>query len=100
MRWQYLLSIFLLILASFIFLTLALFHTDTATYYPGGDLDGEPTVGYSWIWYHPEHWVICYGLNFLALVFFLYGLVLDFRESSFKLSNHLKVEIIEDEEEM
>ena len=98
MRWQYLLSLFLLSLASSVFFTLVMFHTDTVAYYPGGDATSQPTIGYSWIWYHFEHWGISLVLNLLALGFFLYGWFLDFRESGWKLSNHIKVEIIEDEE--
>ena len=87
-----------MILSSFIFFTLALFHTDTVAYYPGGNLDAVPTVGYSWIWYHPEHWIICLVLNLIALGLFLHGFFLDLRESGWKLSDHVKVEVIEDEE--
>lgn len=98
MRWQYLVGLFLVFLASFVFFVLVLFHTDNVAYYPSGDFDAKPTIGYSWIWYHFEHWGICLVLTYSSLVFFLHGLILDLRESGWKLSNYIKIEIVEDEE--
>ena len=55
-------------------------------------------IGYSGIWYHFEQWGICVILNFVALVLFIYGGLDDLRKSSWKLSDHVKIEVIEEEE--
>jgi len=98
MRWQYSLSLFFLIFSSTLFFGLAIFHTDTKAYYQGGNIENSPTIGYSWIWYHFEHWGTCLGLNLVATGMFFYGLILDIRESNWKLSNYIKIEITENEE--
>ena len=54
MRWQYKVSLFLLVLSQVVFFGLAAYHTDDQIYYPDGNLEATPTRGYSWIWYHPE----------------------------------------------
>lgn len=98
MRWQYSISLLLLVFTPTIFLTLAIFHIDTNLYYPEGSLTNPLTIGYSWIWYHFEHWVICLVLSLIATGLFIHGLFLDLQQSNWKLSNYIKIEIIEDEE--
>lgn len=81
MRWQYKVSLLLLMFSQFGFFVLAAYHTDDNLYYPEGNLEGSPTRGYSWIWYHPDQWLIFLVLGVFALVFFVYGVVVDFRAS-------------------
>jgi len=57
---------------------------DDEIYYPGGNLDATPTQGYSWIWYHMEHWLASFILNVIAVVFCVDGLIEDFRKSRVK----------------
>jgi len=84
MKWQYKISILLVLLSQTIFFSLAVFHMDSELYYPGGNLDAQPSQGYSWIWYHFEHWIICLILDIVAIVFFLDGLIGDFKKSTDK----------------
>ena len=55
-------------------------------------------IVYSGIWYHFEHWSISLVLSFVAAVFGLFGLGVDVRESGWKLSDFIKIEIIDDDE--
>ena len=79
MKSQYKVSLFLLILSQVIFFILAAYHTDRQIYYPE-DPTAIPTIGYSWIWYHPEHWLISLILAIIAITFFLYAAVLDLKK--------------------
>jgi hypothetical protein len=54
---------------------------------------------YSNIWYNFEYWFNSLVFSLLALVFGLIGLGKDTRNSGWKLSDFIKIEIIEDEEE-
>lgn len=79
MKWQYKLSFFLLLLSQTSFFILAALHTD---FYPNNDAMGaQSIVGYSWILYHFEHWVISFGLAFGALLALLYGFLLEIMDS-------------------
>jgi len=78
MKWQYKASFFLLLLSQTVFLALAVYHTDNTLYYQDELPDAKPTVGYSWIWYHLEHWIISLVFALIALVLFVYGLVTEF----------------------
>jgi len=98
MKWQYWSSIFLMMLSSVLFFSLAAIHMDDALYYPEGNMENSPSRGYSWIWYHFEHWGICLGLNIAALGLFIYGGLDGLRKSDWKLSDHIKIEVVEDEE--
>jgi len=60
MKWQYKVSLFFTLLSQFVFFILASFHTSYG--------------GYSWIWYHFEHWSISLILSIMALSFFLLGI--------------------------
>lgn len=75
MKWQFKLSMFFLILAWTLFLSLALYHTDSNFYYPNGNLEAAPSWGYSWIWYHKEQWLPSIVLNLSGLVLFIHGLI-------------------------
>ena len=97
MKWAYKASLFLLLLSQSVFFLLAIYHTDANFYYPEGDLEADPTIGYSWIWYHQEQWMICVVLNFMAVLMFFYGLLDEKR--NWKLSNLIEVKIEEEEEE-
>ena len=81
MRWQYKVCLFLLVLSQVVFFGLAAYHTDDQIYYPDGNLEATPTRGYSWIWYHPEHWLISLFLVLAAVVFFVFGLGVEIRKS-------------------
>lgn len=70
MRWEYKVSLFLLLLSQVIFLGLAAYHTQ-------GLLSGEGT--YSWIWYHPEHWFFSLSLSVIALLLFVYAAITDIK---------------------
>ena len=84
MKWQYKVSLFLLVLSQVVFFGLAAYYTDDQLYYPDGDLGATPTRGYSWIWYHPEQWLMSLVLVVAAVAFFVYGAGLDIRESGWK----------------
>ena len=89
MKWQYKASFFLLLLSQTVFFALAVYHTDNELYYPGGLPDAKPSVGYSWIWYHLEHWIISLVFALIALALFMYGLVsefMDFRGKKVKVN--------------
>ena len=80
MRWQYKISLFLLVLSQTVFFVLAAYHTDNQLYYPNGNLDATPTRGYSWIWYHPDQWHISLILVVIGLGFFVFGAILDIKD--------------------
>jgi hypothetical protein len=90
MRWYYKVSMLLWGLSWTVFLVLAVYHTDTKLYYPEGDLEGTPTGGYSWIWYHIEHWSVSLLISLAALMISVYGLILDIRDSRWEFSLHTK----------
>lgn len=96
MKWTYKISMFLLLLSQTIFFLLAIYHTDSTLYYPGGDLEKIPTVGFSWIWYHLESWMICVVLNLIAIIVFFYGSLEE--KMNWKSSDLAKIEIEEDEQ--
>jgi len=91
MKWQYKVSLLFLILSQTVFLTLAAYHTDNEFYYPGGQPDTEPTIGYSWIWYHLEHWIISWVLVIVSLTFCMHGLLTDFIQSKNKQNDSKEV---------
>ena len=80
----YKVSLLLLVLSQVVFFGLAAYHTDDQFYYPDGNLEATPTKGYSWIWYHPEQWIISLVLAVAAVAFFVFGLVMEVRESGWK----------------
>ena len=94
MRWQYKVSLFLMVLSQTVFLGLAAYHTDNRVYYPNDDPLATPSVGYSWIWYHPEQWVISLTLNIAAVAVFISGIIKE-KRPDWKLSNFIKIEIVE-----
>ena len=96
MRWQYKVSLFLMVLSQTVFLGLAAYHTDNRLYYPNDDPLATPSAGYSWIWYHPEQWIISLTLNIAAVATFMYGII---KEKNWKLSDFIKIEIVETEED-
>ena len=84
MRWQYKVCLFLLVLSQVVFFGVAAYYTDDQIYYPDGDLEAAPTRGYSWIWYHPEQWLISLVLVGVAVAFFVIGLGAEIRESGWR----------------
>ena len=81
MKWYYKASFFLLLLSQTFFLALAAYHTDNELYYPDGNLNVTPTVGYSWIWYHLDQWIISLFLGGLSLIVVVFGLMTEWNES-------------------
>jgi hypothetical protein len=79
MRWQYKLSILLLLLSQIVFLGFALYHTDKELYIPYDRPEAPPSKGYSWIWYHIEDWSWSLVLALVALAFFVYGVIADWK---------------------
>ena len=90
MRWQYKVCLFLLLVSWTVFLVWAAIDTGSQAYKHESSL-----IVYSGIWYHFEHWSISLVLSFVAAVFGLFGLGAEFRESGWKLSDYIKIEIIE-----
>ena len=84
MKWQYKVSLFFLVLSQLVFFIFAAYHTDNLIYFPEDSSVEMPTRGYSWIWYHPEHWFISLILALIAIAFFLYAAVLDLKKSERK----------------
>ena len=60
MKWQYKVSLFFAVFSQVVFFALVGYHTDLN--------------GYSYIWYHFEHWSISLILSIMALAFFVLGL--------------------------
>ena len=81
MRWQYKVSLFLLVLSQVVFFGLVAYNTDDQLYYPDGNLDVAPSRGYSWIWYHPEQWLTSLVLAVAAVSFFVFGAGVEIRKS-------------------
>ena len=98
MKWHYKVCLFLLLVSWTLFLVLAAYHTDNQAYHPWGKIESSSII-YSGIWYHFEHWSISVVLSFVAAVFGVFGLVLDIRESGWKFSDFIKIEIIETDDE-
>ena len=91
MRWQFMLSLLFLLLSQVVFLGLAAYYTEIRNVYPGGDITVSPSVGYSWIWYHLESWIISLVLSIVALAMFVWGMIAEIRQSGWKLSNQTKI---------
>ena len=87
MRWQYKVSLFLMLLSQTVFLGLAAYYID------------NQFAGYTWIWYHPEQWTFSLTIGLFGLAFFVYGIIAEIRESGWKLSDNIKIEILETEED-
>ena len=56
-------------------------------------------ISYSGIWYHFEHWSSSLVLSFVAAVFGLFGLGVEIRESGWRLSDFIKIEITWEDDE-
>jgi hypothetical protein len=98
MRWQFKVSLLFLVVSQVVFFVLAAYHMDRVVYYPEGDLGASPSVGYSWIWYHSESWMISLVLIVAALAAFVWGMIAEIRQTGWKLSDYIKIEIVEEEE--
>ena len=91
MMWQYKVSLFLLLLGWTAFLGVAaVSYTEGQAYFPGDKIDS--------IWLHPEQWSISLVFSLVAAVFGGFGLVVDIRKSGWKLSDFIRIEIIDDDE--
>ena len=75
MKWQYKVSLLLLLVSQTSFLVLAAYHTDTEIYSSSNRTGTAPSLGYSWIWYHLEHWIISLVFALVSLVMFIHGIV-------------------------
>ena len=80
MRWQFKVCLFLLILGWIVFLSLAAY---------------DITNGYSAIWYHFDYWSVSLVVSFVGACFGIFGLIFDIKESGWKLSDFVKIEIVE-----
>ena len=81
MKWQYKVSLLLLLVSQTSFLALAAYHTDKNIYYPSDSPGVPPSLGYSWIWYHLDHWIFSLVVALAAVVIFIHGLVTELRQS-------------------
>ncbi len=77
---------------------LAAYYTDNQLYYPDDNVEATPTVGYSWIWYHYEQWIISLILVLIGVGFFIFGVIKE-KRPGWKLSDFIKIEIIETDDE-
>ena len=84
MKWQYKVSLFLLVLSQVVFFGVVAYYTDDQFYYPDGNMEAPPTRGYSWIWYHAEQWIVSLVLAVAAVAFFVIGFGVEIRESSWR----------------
>jgi hypothetical protein len=80
MKWPYKVCLLLLALSQIVFFSLAAYHTDDQIYRPEANDQSKSTRGYSWIWYHPEQWLISLALVVAAIVFFVFAAGLDIKE--------------------
>ena len=90
MKWEYKVSLLLLLLSQVVFLGLAAYHTEVRLI-SDDDSGVSPTSGYSWIWYHMDQWIISLVLSILALAFFVYGVITEIKPN-WKLSNFIEKE--------
>ena len=96
MRWQYTVSLFLVLLSLNVFFGLAAYHIESVSSYPIVGPEERRTVGYTWIWYHPDQWVFSFVFSLGGLLFFAYGVLVDVRESRSRLAGPVNAEIIEE----
>jgi hypothetical protein len=88
MKFQYKLSLLFILLSQTSFLLIAAYHTDNQIYYSSAGSTDEISTGYSWIWYHLEHWIISLFLAFAGLASFSHGAISDFRAKKQKKPTH------------
>ena len=92
MMWQYKVSLFLLLLGWTAFLGGAAFsYPGGQAYFPGEKIDS--------ILLHPEQWSISLVFSLVAAVFGVLGLGAEFRESGWKLSDLITIEIVDYDED-
>lgn len=84
MRWQFKVCLFMLLMGWIIFLGLAAYDID---------------MGYSWIWYRFDYWSVSLVISLVGVFFGLFGLVVDIKESGWKLSDYIRIEIVEMEDD-
>ena len=97
MRWQYKVSLFLMVLSQTVFLGLAAYHIQSQPYYSNDNPEVTRVVGYSWIWHHFEQWTISLILNIIGVIFFIVGSIKE-KRPDWKLSDFIKIKIVEPEE--
>lgn len=71
MKWQFKIALFLLIFSQVIFFVFAAYNIETK----GSTVENNETLGYSWIWYHPEQWLISLLISLISFLFFIHGLI-------------------------
>ena len=96
MRWQHKVCLLLLLVSWTVFLGFAAYHTSSQSYRLEGEIEWNIS-SYSWIWYHPEHWLISLVMSFVAALFGLFGLLVDIGESGWRLSDVIQIKIIDDD---
>ena len=99
MRWQYKIALFLMILSQVVFFVFVAYNTESKVNYPQVGAEERRTIGYSWIWYHPEQWLISLLLSFGSLLVCIYGLLVDLKKSGLSLSHLVKIEVVDSKEE-
>lgn len=97
MRWQYKISLFLMVLSWTMFLLIAAYNTETTINHPQVDNTEARTIGYSWIWYHPEQWLISLIISLVSVTVFVYGFLVDLKKSRWSISDFIRIEIVEEE---
>ncbi|MBT8171927.1 hypothetical protein KJN74_03560 [Candidatus Bathyarchaeota archaeon] len=81
-------------------MVIAAYNTETKTDYPIENNIEARTIGYSWIWYHPEQWLICLIISLFSAVVFVYGLLVDLKKSRWSIRDFIKIEIVNEEEKL
>jgi hypothetical protein len=99
MRWQFKVSLFLLLMSWSVFLVLAAYDTIIPVYYPVENVESS-MIGFLGVWLFFEHWSISLGLSLAATVLLVFGLGLDIKVSGWKLTDFIKIEIIDDEDDI
>jgi hypothetical protein len=100
MNWEYKICLLLLLISWTAFLVLADHFKANQLYYPENSHEQSSIVTtHSTIWYHKEYWITSLGLSYVALVFGLLGLINDKKRSGWKMSDFIKIEIVEEDQQ-
>ena len=86
-----------MVLSWTMFLVIAAYNTETRINHPQVDNTEARTIGYSWIWYHPEQWLISLIISLVSVTVFVYGLLVDLKKSRWSISDFIRIEIVEEE---
>ena len=97
MKWEYKTCLFLLLISWTLFLVLAAYFNGNQLYLSQNDIE-PASIEYSTIWFHTQYWLISLVLTYAALIFGVLGIIRDNMKSGWKLSNFIKIEIVDDEQ--